>query len=470
MNPIALSEIRRVTGALELSVASNGIAIPAVCTDTRALMPGSLFIALRGEKFDGHDFLARAASTCAAAMIDRPVAIAPPGLRLLQVPDTRAAMGKLARHVRYKLKGKVIAVAGSNGKTGTKNLIHSALRNHRRGSISPKSFNNDIGVPLAIFPADPIDDYLVLELGTNHPGEIRTLTNIAMPDIAVITNCSAEHLEGLGDLEGVRRENATIIEAIKPDGVLVVNGDDVALLKAVAAFPGRKIRFGLGKHNELCAADIQCNWNGTRYRLRPQGLNIALPLIGAHNAVNSLAAVAIARLLGLEDELIAQSLAGAIGPDMRLQAIEAKGIRILNDAYNANPASMKAAIETLAALPTAGRRIAILGDMRELGAASRESHREIARVVAKEYPPDLLVCVGNEAKEIASEASSAGFPAAKIELFPDAIAATAIARRVAIGDLVLLKASRAIGLETVARAIQTARNAPPTSPPLAAAS
>jgi UDP-N-acetylmuramoyl-tripeptide--D-alanyl-D-alanine ligase len=470
MNPIPLSEIRRVTGALELTVVSKDIAIPAVCTDTRALTPNSLFIALRGEKFDGHDFLARAATTCAVAMVDRPVAVAPPGLRLLQVPDTRAAMGKLARYVRQKFKGKVIAVAGSNGKTGSKNLIHSALHNHRRGSISPRSFNNDIGVPLAIFPANPDDDYLVLELGTNHPGEIRTLANIAMPDIAVITNCSAEHLEGLGDIDGVRKENATIIESIKPEGILVVNGDDPALLKAVGNFPGQKIRFGLGKSNDLSATDIHCNWSGTRYCLRPGNIKVALPLIGAHNAVNSLVAVAIARLLGLDDEQIAQSLAGAIGPDMRLQPIEAKGIRILNDAYNANPASMKAAIETLASLPAAGRRIAILGDMKELGAASRESHREIARVVAKEYPPDLLVCVGSEAKEIASEATNAGFPAAKIELFPDAIAATAIARRVAIGDLVLLKASRAIGLETVARAIQASRNAPPASPPLAAAS
>ncbi len=166
------------------------------------MVAGSLFVALHGENFDGHDFLAQAAAGgAAAAMIDRDSLTAPPGLRLLRVANTRAAMGRLARHVRQLMRGKIIAVAGSNGKTGTKHLIHGVLREDLRGSMSPRSFNNDIGVPLTIFPADPMQDYLILELGTNHPGEIRALADIALPDIAVVTNCSAEHLEGLGDLE-----------------------------------------------------------------------------------------------------------------------------------------------------------------------------------------------------------------------------------------------------------------------------
>ena len=469
MNPIPLSEIRRATGAAELPSIPGDPAIAAVCTDTRALTPGSLFIALRGENFDGHDFLAKAAATCAAALVDRPIPNPPPGLRLLTVPDTRAAMGRLARYVRQKFRGKVIAVAGSNGKTGTKNLIHSALRHHRRGSISPKSFNNDVGVPLAIFPADPTDDYLVLELGTNRPGEIRTLANIAMPDIAVITNCSAEHLEGLGDLDGVRRENATIIESLRPQGILITSGDDPALLRAIAPFHGPRTRFGFGKSNDIWATNVHCNWSGTRFSVHPGKLEVTLPLIGAHNAANALSAVAIARLLGLTDEQIVQSLATAVGPDMRLQPIDAKGIRILNDAYNANPASMKSAIETLASIPTAGRRIAILGDMRELGDASPHCHREIANIIAKQFPPDLLICVGPESREIVTEATKLGFPAARIEHYPDAAAATAITARLGIGDLVLLKASRAIGLEAVARAIVASRNSS-VATPLAAAS
>src|ERR1700722_1972917 len=169
---------------------------------------GSLFIALRGENFDGHEFLAQAAAGGAvAALIDRQSRNSPANLPLLRVADARLAMGLLARHVRQQMRGKVIAVAGSNGKTGVKHLIHSVLREDLRGSISPKSFNNDIGVPLTIFPADSQADYLVLEMGTNHAGEIQVLTNIALPDIGVITNCSAEHLEGLGDLDGVLREN-----------------------------------------------------------------------------------------------------------------------------------------------------------------------------------------------------------------------------------------------------------------------
>jgi UDP-N-acetylmuramoyl-tripeptide--D-alanyl-D-alanine ligase len=265
--------------------------------------------------------------------------------------------------VRQEFRGQVIAVAGSNGKTGTKHLIHSALRETLRGSMSPKSFNNDIGVPLAIFPADTSDDYLILELGTNHPGEIRNLTHIALPDIAIVTNCSAEHLEGLGNLDGVRRENASLIEGLKPDGTLIINGDDPALTEAVSAFHGDRVTFGFSKTNDLWASDAVCSWNGTRFTSGPAGVEVFVPLLGSHIAVNALAAVAVARRMGLSDGQIVRNLAKSTGPEMRLQPIEGGGVRILNDAYNANPASMKAAIQTLTSLPAAGRRIAVLGDI-----------------------------------------------------------------------------------------------------------
>jgi UDP-N-acetylmuramoyl-tripeptide--D-alanyl-D-alanine ligase len=467
MKPTRLAEIRRAVGGFDPSSSTADVQISAISSDTRTLRHGALFIALRGDNFDGHDFLAKAADAgAAAAIVDRPPRDAPPGLRLLQVPDARAAMGKLARHMRHLFGGKVIAVAGSNGKTGTKNLIHSVLRKTLRGSISPKSFNNDIGVPLAIFPADPTDDYLVLELGTNHQGEIRTLANIAMPDIAVITNCSAEHLEGLGSLDGVRNENASIAESLKPKGTLIVNGDDPALLRALANFDGRRIRFGCAASNEIRASKIRCEWSGTHFTVDPGGVPTFVPLLGGHTAVNALAAITVARIMGLSDEQIVDSLATATGPEMRLQLVDAEGVRIINDAYNANPASMKAAIQTLAALPATGRRIAVLGDMRELGEASAASHGEIGRFFAEKYPADLLFCIGADSRAIAAEAVKLGYAVAKIEHFADAAAAAgAIAARVSLGDVVLLKASRAIGLEAAARAIVAAR-----SKPLAAAS
>jgi UDP-N-acetylmuramoyl-tripeptide--D-alanyl-D-alanine ligase len=460
MKPISLAEIRRVTEAADASAAAD-VRIPAVCTDTRRMIARSLFIALHGDHFDGHDFLNQAAAAgAAAAMIDREPRDATPALRLIRVADTRSAMGRLARHVRLQMRSKVVAVAGSNGKTGTKHLIHCALREDLRGSMSPKSFNNRIGVPLTIFPADPMQDYLIVELGTNHPGEIRELTKIAMPDIAVITNCSAEHLEGLGDLEGVRRENASMIEEIAPGGMLIVNGDDPALLEATSAFGGSRMTFGFSKSNDLWASNVRCGLEGTHFRIEPSGAKAFVPLLGQHSAVNALAAIAVGRAMGLDDGRMVENLSRATGPEMRLQLVEAGGIRVLNDAYNANPASMRAAIQTLASLPASGRRIAVIGDMRELGVSSGQCHRDIGKFLAGRFAPDLLVCVGTEAKVIAAEALKNGIPAVRIEQYPDSTSASVLASRLRDGDLVLLKASRAIGLETVARAIVASRPAP----------
>ncbi|MGA2443049.1 MAG: UDP-N-acetylmuramoyl-tripeptide--D-alanyl-D-alanine ligase, partial [Tepidisphaeraceae bacterium] len=300
MNPISLAEIRRVTGAVDVSADVADMEIAAVCTDTRKMAARSLFIALRGDHFDAHDFLDQAhAGGAAAALVDHAPANPPAGLRLLRVPNTRAAMGILARRVRQQFRGQVIAVAGSNGKTGTKHLIHSALRETVRGSMSPKSFNNDIGVPLAIFPADPTDDYLILELGTNHPGEIRNLTHIALPDIAIITNCSAEHLEGLGTLDGVRRENASLIDGLQSDGTLIINGDDPALIEAACGFHGDCLTFGFSQTNDVWASNAICSWNGTHFTIQPGGIEAFVPLLGNHVAANALAAVAVARRLGL---------------------------------------------------------------------------------------------------------------------------------------------------------------------------
>ncbi len=339
----------------------------------------SLFIAIRGDNHDGHEFLPSAvAGGAVAAIVEHPPADTPGNLIMIQVSDTRIALGKFARYVRKQMKRcKVIAVAGSNGKTSTKHLIDAALHNHRRGTISPKSFNNDIGVPLTIFPADPGQDYLVLEMGTNHHGEIRALSEMALPDIAVITNCGAEHLEGLDDLMGVRRENASIISGLNPSGLLVVNGDDAELVSLTADFAGMKLTFGFKDTNDLFATDIVCSNRGVEFNLNGSRRRVFVPMLGKHSACNALAAIAIGRKLAIEESAIVQSLTGSTSPDMRLQLQKLDGITVLNDAYNANPSSMRAAIETLAALPSAARRIAVLGEMRELGRSSERYHREI---------------------------------------------------------------------------------------------
>jgi len=456
MKPLSIQQIKQAVGAKFVAPMQRDVPlISTVSSDSRTIDPGSLFIAIRGEFNDGHHHLAEAASKGAvSAIVEELPTSALPNLHLLKVENSRQAMGKLATHARRQLRGKVIAVAGSNGKTSTKYLIDSALCQKLKGTFSPKSFNNDIGVPSAIFPAEQTQDYLVLELGTNHPGEIRVLTDMAQPDIAVITNCGAEHLEFLGDLMGVRRENASIITGLNPKGTLIVNGDDPQLLDAVAGYPGQRISFGYNESNDLYATDIRCAQHGTHFRLNHRH-EFFVPMLGRHNACNALAAIAVARRMGLNEDVIAESLAEAHGPEMRLQRCDLrKDITLINDAYNANPNSMAAAMETLRDLANTGRKIAILGDMKELGPSGDRYHREVGAAAAA-CKLDMLICVGKDGALIAEGAIVAGMRKSQVRTFAEAEEAIdKIPGRIREGDLVLLKASRSVKLERVAEAIR----------------
>ena len=461
MKPLSLQEVRRaVAGRSTEALPKEAVFVNAVCTDTRDLKPDSLFVALKGDRFDAHEFLEVAAAGGAiAAIVSRVPEKVPKGMRLLIVPDTRAALGKLAKHVRATLRAKVVAVAGSNGKTSTKYLIDSVLGEKLKGSMSPRSFNNDIGVPLSIFAAGENHEYLVLELGTNHIGEISNLTKIAQPDIAIITNCTAEHLEFLGSLAGVRFENASILEGLNPKGSLIINGDDPALLLAVGKFKGQKITVGFKETNDLFAADVRCDETGVRFKLNGR-LPVFVPLLGRHTAANALVAIAVGKRFRLTDEEILHGLAIARGPEMRLQLNDVKGVSVLNDAYNANPASMKAALETLKTLPTQGRRIAIVGDMLELGPTGEKLHEEVGEFAAT-CSLHLLVCIGELSKGIAASAIRAGMTEDRVKMFPNSeSAAREMPAQIRPGDVVLLKASRGIHLEVVARAIEQNLDAP----------
>jgi UDP-N-acetylmuramoyl-tripeptide--D-alanyl-D-alanine ligase len=442
---LTLEQIRLATNG-KLTNADPSMLIHSICTDTRKIEPGCLFIALNGENHDGHHHVETAAKGGAIAAMVHDDCLA--HLAMLKVVDTRKAMGRLGAYVRRELKGTVIAVAGSNGKTGTKNLIHSALKNSLTGTISPKSFNNDVGVPTTIFDACAAQDYLVLEIGTNHPGEILNLTQIAQPDVAVITNIGAEHLEFLGDLDGVTKENAQIIHSLNPDGLLAINGDSPHLLDAVASYPGKKITFGFGPQNELRPTEIVCDTNGVHFKLN--GSPMSIPLMGRHTAVNALAAIAVGRQLGVSDAEIIAGLATAVGPEMRLQLQIAGSIRILNDAYNANPHSMQAGLETLRDMKSTGRKIAILADMKELGEAADKYHREIGEFAAG-CDLDHLVCVGEKAGLIAQVLFEKKISVEHYDTAKDC--AANVGKIVREDDLVLLKGSRSMKLETVANSI-----------------
>jgi UDP-N-acetylmuramoyl-tripeptide--D-alanyl-D-alanine ligase len=252
----------------------------------------------------------------------------------------------------------------------------------------------------------------------------------------------------------VRREEASITRGLNPRGCLIVNGDDAPLLSLVSQYKGQQITFGLEAHNQLFATDLTPTAQGVHFNLNGNARRrVFMPMLGKHSACNALAAIAVARKIGLNEEAIIQSLANAHGPDMRLQLSRVSGVTVLNDAYNANPNSTRAAIETLISLPSRGRRVAVLGDMLELGDHSHSYHDEIGEL-AGTSKLDLLVCVGKKAKRIASSARAAGFDKARIVIYPDATAAARLGvRRLRSGDLILLKGSRSVGLEAVAKAI-----------------
>ena len=481
MSPLTAQQIANATGGT--IVAGDGdTTITRVSTDSRVAAADSLFIAIVGDTFDPHDKLREAITNGARVLLVQRWPLEGAGdAAVVLVDDTRRAMGRLATHVRRQLRGAVIAIGGSNGKTGTKHLLGSVLKTQLTGSMSPKSFNNDIGVPLTLFAAEPDDDYVIVEIGTNHPGEVRHLSLMCEPDIAIITSIGEEHMEFFGTLDAVRRENADIIAGLRPGGHVLICGDDEPLRELL---PGA-MTFGFDSDNDLHASDWDATLDGVWFRavassaasLESDAEQFFVPQVGKHNATNALAAIAVARLLGLSDERIRIGLTSAFAPEMRMQKRVFGDVTILNDAYNANPTSMSAAVEFLAGLVWKGTKIAVLGEMRELGAASPEAHRDIIEYIAQGTDITRLCLIGEVYLPFCAEFGATvvrldrepteeerdDFDKARQEMrhgpviyyaptVPSAL--ISIALLVQSGDLVLLKASRGVKLERVQEAIR----------------
>lgn len=460
-----------------------------VSIDTRTLAPGQVFFALRGEKVDGHAFLDAAAQAGASiAIVDTPDAI-PQGaarfngrLSVLAVSDAPAALIRLASAWRQTLTStRVVAIAGSNGKTTTTRLTHAVLSAALKGASSQKSFNNSIGVPLTMLNAPRSAQFLICEIGTNAPGELAPLARLVSPDTLVITSLGREHLEGFGTLEGVAREETSAILGLRPGGAVIAQADSALLLEHARAMikaagngiqPGgiQLVTFGASPEADLRITDVRTEPPSpgrssarTSFTINGRG-RYEVPLPGAHNASNAAAAIAVARRLGLADEVIAPALASARGAEMRLECTVVGGVAVLNDAYNANPDSMLAALDTFAALyPQAPSRVAVLGDMLELGEQSEQAHREIGSAVGAMLRSGALsrvVFVGPMSAHAAREAGLAG----RVEHVEslDASALSALRSTLAPGDALLLKASRRMGLERLARAL--AENLPTDQP------
>ncbi len=450
-----------------------------LCTDSRTVGPGQVFLALAGDNFDGHAFLADALARGAGmAIVEKAPAgsaSVPPGAYILLVDDTLKALSRLAAAYRRSLKTtRFIGVTGSSGKTTTKQLLRAVLSEKFRVTSSPRSFNNHIGVPLTVLAASPRDQCVICEIGTNHPGEIAALAAIVEPDIAVITGIGRVHLEGLGSIEGVANEKAALLQGLAHGGWAAVNIDEPAILPHVENMQ-RGITFGFSTDADLRIAECSVTQDGTTFALNDRS-RWRITLCGTHHASNATAAIAVGRRCGLADAQIQSGLLKLEPPDMRFTRHRlAEQVELYDDSYNANPDSMRASIRTfrLLAAASAGRTVLILGDMFELGSLSERAHEQVAEDLADESQglpqPDLAVFVG---KRMRGAFDWLGRHAPAIAaVFAEQIDSRSVGEIVQLlepGDRVLVKGSRAMGLERVSAAIRE-RFAPLVHTPGAAA-
>jgi UDP-N-acetylmuramoyl-tripeptide--D-alanyl-D-alanine ligase len=442
---------------------AGGIAFAGCAIDSRTVGRGDLFVPLPGSRADGHDFIAGALEGAAAGSLiqrDRPVPPAALATRkpVVRVEDPLVALQALGRWCRDRAGIPVVAITGSNGKTTTKEMIAAVLSTSRRVHKNVGNLNNHIGVPLTLTRLRPEHEALVVEMGMSARGEIRDLCAMAQPTIGVLTNASAAHLEQLGSVEEVARAKSELAEALPTQGLLVLNADDPLLWPMNRERIIRKTSYALDNTDaDIRPRRLSVDPDGaTRFSLE-DGSEGTLALLGRHNVRNALAAIAVGDELMVPRAAALAALAALRPAKHRLEVIRANGILVIDDAYNANPASMAEALRILGTLDTSGTRRAVLGDMLELGPGSDELHEQVGRAVP---PSAWLYAAGSFAEALARGARAAGTPKERIRIFGDVEAmAAAVLADAKAGDLVLVKASRGMRLERVVQALTGALSA-----------
>lgn len=449
MAKLRLDEVARVAGGTILQ-GSPAQTFERYGIDSRLAAAGELFFAVAGKR-DGHDFVGAAAEKGAAgAVVARPVAVPAADFGLVQVVDPVAALQALAHDVLGRRPVKVVGITGSIGKTTTKEFTAALLAGRFRVLKSEGNFNNHLGLALSLLRLRPDDDAAVLEMGMSATGELRTLTRIAPPDVAVITNVSPVHLQFFKSLDDIALAKKEILDGAKPGAAAVLNGDDPLVTGIAADFPGRKLTFGRSPRCDVRAEEVRSRgYAGFEFLLRygRESGRVDFPFVNDAAVPNLLAAAAVCLALGLGLDEIQPGLLALRPFSRRGILIEAGGgIRVYDDSYNSNPSALEAVLKSLAVLPAA-RKVAILADMLELGEAEKDFHRRAGEVVAR-AGWDVLVAVGPLAALIAEGAAGAGMSAAAVHRFADAAAAAGeIAGIVRAGDLVLVKGSRGMRTE-----------------------
>jgi UDP-N-acetylmuramoyl-tripeptide--D-alanyl-D-alanine ligase len=445
--------VRATQGALvagDLAVPVNGVSI-----DSRTLGVGDAFFAIVGHRLDGHAFLADATGRGAACVVVHTLPDeAPATVPLVLVEDTTRALGRFGAWHRARFSLPVVAVTGSNGKTSTKEMIGAVLATRWNVLKPQSSFNNQWGLPLTLLQLTPEHEAAVLEIGTNAPGEIGALAALAAPTVAVVTMVAAVHTEFLGSVDGIREEKADLVRAIQPDGLVVLNADDARVASMARDTRARVITFGRSSGAAVRAMDDATeDERGVSFTLEiaRERVSVTLAFAGRHNVANALAAAAVGVGLGLPVGDIVRGLAAARPVRGRCVWRQAGAVRILDDTYNASPSSVRAALDTLAAHRAGRRVIVVLGDMLELGAASDDAHREVGRLVAA-LPADELVALGRASRLTVESAREAGLTEAHaVTTFEDTVAH--LLKRLAPGDVVLVKGSRGMRMERVVDAL-----------------
>lgn len=427
-----------------------------ISTDSRTLVAGDVFVALTGPNFDGASYLEAAQKRGACALVTQRLPQGfTPTVPTIIVPDTLVALGHLATASVQALKACVIGIGGSNGKTTTRELCFAVLNRRFTTLQNHANENNLIGVPLTLLRLSERHDFAVVELGTNQLGEVARLAAIAKPRCAVLTSISEEHLQGLGDLDGVLNEEAALLEALPRDGIAIVNFDDLRCVRAATRACCRIVSYGTDDRCEIRASNIQMDREGTHFTLNDR-YEFDLPLLGRHNVLNALAAIATGWVSGVDMRDMQAALREAEPAPHRLEYRQFGGVGVIDDSYNANPASMCAALKTLAGFPCKGQRVAVLGDMLELGGHSERLHREVG-AFATTVAPDLVLTVG-ESTGVIADALEEHFEnrghGAVWRCRDAGEAAAELMRELGEGDIVLLKGSHGMKLERITQALR----------------
>jgi UDP-N-acetylmuramoyl-tripeptide--D-alanyl-D-alanine ligase len=447
MPQLTFQQLAEMTGGTLIQ--HGEVVTGSVVIDSREARPDSVFFAIRGERLDGHQFLAQALATARGAVVEQVPDPLPPGKGIVQVSDTTAALQRLAREIRERYDFLLIGITGSAGKTTTKEMIATLVATERRTFKSWGNFNNLIGCPLCIDNTPDGVEVVVSEMGMNHKGEIALLAGLTHPDIGVYTNIGPVHIEFFGTVEKIAEAKRELLENVKPGGTIVINTGNEHVMRISADFAGRKITYGIDQEAEYRASNVrERGLLGTQFTLLAEGSGREMELLlpGRHNLENLLAAIATARAIGISWEGIVRGVRDVRPAYHRGVVSKFRGATIYDDTYNSNPYALASAFELLRQADVVGRRIAVVGDMLELGERELQYHYESGRTIPEAV--DVVVAVGSRSASLLDGARHAGFTEERLFHFDSAEAAGAFLRDfVRSGDLVLLKASRGVGLD-----------------------